>query len=628
MTMKLTALTLATAVLVSACGGGSSGGSPFASPASNESGSTESQSSGASNETNVFPQNGSAPGNTGQTTNVGTDNQSVTNNTVTVIEPLGPDADRQDSQSLVRGSITLLNELNSSDVVTITARGLDISGTLQPDGKFELALPVMDDSYMVTLDVTGENVIPKSIDVAVAANTRQVDVKTSVAGRSPAIDFALENGGELADSNSERRVSVAVPAGAFQFEDGTIATGEAQVQITDVDINDLDGTGSWAPDLIGINEASGESFALLTYGMSDFHFSQNGQKLQLRPGQTATIKTDLLSTTIVPQGATQPVEAEIGMIIPLWHYDEEDNVWKEEGVSYVVADAESPSGFALEGEVSHFSTWNHDTGVPRGVIYVALQIVDTAGQPFTGMTIEGFQTTVKVIEAKGNGWSYPVNYTITGYGGSAYAANSWWSFTGNGLSTSTAQVLVVAERSGSQINTSTFNAGQTVISARIDSVNVAGSGVVLTQLPISKTKTFNNNDSDRTITLQLVADIPIEDMSAKVVVQLEDEDGDDIDSSGITSYRATAKAIGTIPWDTRTANLTPIKNSMTVPGNTQAAVDAGRVTTTEITVDQIMMDGIGDIGVGEQVGTKVFNTFDNDNTIVIRVPIESKGRIR
>ena len=76
--------------------------------------------------------------------------------------------------------------------------------------------------------------------------------------------------------------------------------------------------------------------------------------MQLAPGRKATIEIPIY---IAKNRDGSAVKA--GDVFPLWSLNERTGTWIEEGSGSVVA-AASPSGFALRGEVTHFSWWNHD----------------------------------------------------------------------------------------------------------------------------------------------------------------------------------------------------------------------------------------------------------------------------
>jgi hypothetical protein len=71
--------------------------------------------------------------------------------------------------------------------------------------------------------------------------------------------------------------------------------------------------------------------------------------------------------------------------IPLWHFDESDGIWKEEGFATKV-------GSNYEGFVTHFSNWNFD--VPGLEAGAEGRVVDCKGNPVANVLVEvGQQST-------------------------------------------------------------------------------------------------------------------------------------------------------------------------------------------------------------------------------------------
>ena len=313
------------------------------------------------------------------------------------------------TSTTIIGSIEVFNDDIVYGAVTVTNRELNISTTMQSNGTYELTLPVNQVASIVSLDITGSEIVPKSISVPVPALADRVMVNASVTARTPAITFNLEAGGLLQNVDSRNRTSVSVPANAFVLPDGSMASGDAQVSITEIDITDLHGDSAWAPNLVGIAEGMSEPTAIWSHGMSDFHFSQNGQDLQLREGVNATINMDLQTTHIMPVGG-ELVDAAQGATIPMWHYDTDDMIWKEEGVSTVNIDPLSATGFSVSGDVSHFSTWNLDDVVPAIPATVEIVLVDLFGRVRDDITVTSYKTIARIPPSDGPGWHGATSY--------------------------------------------------------------------------------------------------------------------------------------------------------------------------------------------------------------------------
>ncbi len=147
--------------------------------------------------------------------------------------------------------------------------------------------------------------------------------------------------------------SISIPADAFVKPDGSVATGVALIDITPWDISSKDLTA-----MLGNGRAkdtAGNLVDLISAGMISAEFRlADGTKLQLAPGKVAKIRMDLPYSSINGQAL------DITSTIPLWHFDEKQGLWIEEGVGTVAYSRTTSSGLAVEATVAHFSTWNWD----------------------------------------------------------------------------------------------------------------------------------------------------------------------------------------------------------------------------------------------------------------------------
>ena len=122
-------------------------------------------------------------------------------------------------------------------------------------------------------------------------------------------------------------------------------------------------------DFMGIDEA-GENMLLISYGAMTVELEgENGEKLQLQDGQTATLRFSVPDDMLADAPTT----------IPLWHFDEEEATWIEEGSATLI-------GNEYVGEVSHFSSWNCDDPIsPR--TFVEGYVKDCVGNPLSGIVV-------------------------------------------------------------------------------------------------------------------------------------------------------------------------------------------------------------------------------------------------
>jgi hypothetical protein len=121
-------------------------------------------------------------------------------------------------------------------------------------------------------------------------------------------------------------------------------------------------------DLLG-EDAIGTDVTLYSYGMTGVVLrGSGGEALQLESSAQATLTFPIASSQL----ATAPQS------IPLWYYDETENLWKEEGQATRV-------GNNYVGNVAHFSWWNCDYSGPTAT--VKGRVVDCEGIPLANITV-------------------------------------------------------------------------------------------------------------------------------------------------------------------------------------------------------------------------------------------------
>lgn len=147
---------------------------------------------------------------------------------------------------------------------------------------------------------------------------------------------------------------IKVPANAFVRPDGSPASGPAVLHLTPWNVQS-------GVELLGMpgngraRDATGALVDLISAGMMSVEFvDATGQPLQLAPGKTAHIQM------LLPFFELNGVSLVPGTVIPMWHFDEAQGLWIEEGQGTVQATGAFGSGLVVEAEVSHFSTWNWD----------------------------------------------------------------------------------------------------------------------------------------------------------------------------------------------------------------------------------------------------------------------------
>ena len=202
-------------------------------------------------------------------------------------------------------------------------------------------------------------------------------------GAAQAID--ISTGGTLA---GESGASVTVSPNSFVDQNGNTVTGDIQVNITPIDVSNPSILAAFPGSFSGVVESTGATSTIVSAGTTYFDFSQNGQVLQLADGMTADIQLPIFLTTNPNTGS--PIE--LGDTIELWYLNESTGVWIQDGTGTVVSSTSSPTGYALQATVSHFTPWNVD--FPIEVSYLDVNV--------TG-TVNGGVATV-FVENNGFGW--------------------------------------------------------------------------------------------------------------------------------------------------------------------------------------------------------------------------------
>ncbi|MCL2626044.1 MAG: hypothetical protein FWD46_04390 [Cystobacterineae bacterium] len=177
-------------------------------------------------------------------------------------------------------------------------------------------------------------------------------------------------------SGATNAMQVNLRALALARADGSDYTGMVTADMVYLDPNN----GNFAElmpggDLAAI-DSSGNEGMLISYGMIDVNFSDDeGNPLQLKNGSPAEM--------IFPLPAD--MENDPPTSIPLWHFDEEQGIWLEEGSAQRVAGANGT--YVYQGEAKHFSWWNLD--IYAGTATVTGKVVDCNGEPVISTKVSG-----------------------------------------------------------------------------------------------------------------------------------------------------------------------------------------------------------------------------------------------
>ena len=187
----------------------------------------------------------------------------------------------------------------------------EMEGFTNENGVAYLAgLPV---GIPVHLKITKDDYVNQMVEVTVPEDSKQADIFISLKSRMPAILLSnAEFGGDVMGIEGAK---LKLPVEALVKQDGSVAKGDVTVNVTPIDV------AFEAESFPGSFEAfrdDGEDGVLLSYGVSEFHFKQGEEELQLAEGKTA-----IVHIPIYTGGAT------LGDEIPLWSVNEENGNRRE-----------------------------------------------------------------------------------------------------------------------------------------------------------------------------------------------------------------------------------------------------------------------------------------------------------
>ncbi len=274
------------------------------------------------------------------------------------------DSDQSDKATGVSGSIT---DTAGSPLSGVDIKAGDATTTTNGDGEFALDLAESDnqgDNLVLRFNKAGYIPAQKRVDVREGVITSiSIYMKAEAAAQS--LDAAA--GGTI---SAERGAQLTAAANAFVDVDGNQVSGTVDVHLTPFDPSDQAELRA-IPDL-SAERSDGQQSELESFGVLDVTVRQNGEIIDVKEGETLTIRIP------VPAGGSATPPATIA----LWSFNDQTGLWKEEGTAtYLAAEA------VYEAEISHMSPWNADiemetTGI-RG------RVIDGAGNPVPGAYVYG-----------------------------------------------------------------------------------------------------------------------------------------------------------------------------------------------------------------------------------------------
>ncbi|HRI35387.1 MAG TPA: hypothetical protein PLD02_16680, partial [Saprospiraceae bacterium] len=196
-----------------------------------------------------------------------------------------------------------------------------------------------------------------------ATSSKTSTIQIRLLTKSLKASFSASSGATVTVTSG---ASIEFPANAIKNADGSIYTGTVKVYAAFLEPTDANLETKMPGDLIGTRTDNSESL-LRSFGMMNVELEDaSGNKLNIADGKEATLTMTIPASLLSAATAT----------IPLWYFDTNTGLWKEEGVATL-------TGNKYIGKVKHFSWWNCDT--PAAAITLSLRLVDANGNPISNL---------------------------------------------------------------------------------------------------------------------------------------------------------------------------------------------------------------------------------------------------
>ncbi|MFO1077247.1 MAG: hypothetical protein U1E73_05920 [Planctomycetota bacterium] len=286
--------------------------------------------------------------------------------------------------------VATVADTDGTPLAGVSIRVVATGATAQSDalGHATIALPVGSEQV---LQLHKDGFAERSDALTLPTGSTSGAFSAVLIARSPVIAIAgVETGGTFAGPDG---AVVMLPANALVDAAGHVVTGNAECAITPLDVRtDL---RAFPGRFEGIPDGAPRT-PIVTWGTTEFVFTQNGQRLQLATGVSAAIVLPIYVPTNQDGSALAAAQE-----LPLWSLDETSAIWRQEGTGTVVAASASPTGFALAASVAHFSWWNVDQARSLGNgnepfhAHVVCHLAAEGGQPVRDLPA-GTSATVRI----------------------------------------------------------------------------------------------------------------------------------------------------------------------------------------------------------------------------------------
>lgn len=241
--------------------------------------------------------------------------------------------------STVHGRIITGRSRTPVDGATIRVIGIPEGGITQSDKNGVFLIPNLPVGMRTVLSVT----LPGYVD--------GIKPLTLVAQIENYVEISLAPVGVVQRASADKSIEVIDGQGARAvFDPGTLvlpdmtpAVGNVEVRLTQFDPSDPGLLDAFPGDFVA-RKKDGTTVRLATVMPMDITVTQNGQRLNLKPGAKARVEFPIP----IPLRDTAPRE------VAIWSLDESTGIWLEEGTA-------RRSGNIYTVDIPHLSWWNCDT---------------------------------------------------------------------------------------------------------------------------------------------------------------------------------------------------------------------------------------------------------------------------
>lgn len=322
--------------------------------------------------------------------------------TVTVSEPAVP-------TSTISGRILSVNgaAIANVQVAAVDNTGLSEAVLAQTNSNGEFSM-IVEPEKDVILQLSNSGFSNQVVPVTTPSENREFSLTNLVM-------IAREDAHSISTNGEQTIVSkdgssVTFDKANFVDADGQTINGDLELTITPVDVSNSRSINAFPGLFLGVPDGGVTQEMIASLGTVEFHFTHNGKPVSLASGATAEVLIPIYVNQY-PDGRA----IETGQTAPLRSLNETTGVWVQEGTGTVVKSADSPTGFAFQATVSHFSWWGSDVALPTtpgdttpntGVAYAIVTVTGPAA--LSGVAVIE-ASAAGLINWQGNSVSIPLN---------------------------------------------------------------------------------------------------------------------------------------------------------------------------------------------------------------------------